>query len=102
VKKRHLIEARTGLTVRFGEIFDQLHHRTSGNSDFVKFWPQDALKTDRHVPHQEAPDRNEAAWVFFLRDFFQASWPCFQRDSPYVRGYSSPLTVRFVTIVSKR
>lgn len=30
----------------------------------------EALKTDRHVPLEEVPDRNDADWFFFQREFF--------------------------------
>ena len=84
--------------MRFRESFVQLRSYL-GELRFCKVLaqPEDELKTDCRVPHEEAPDRNDTVWVFFLRDFFQASWLCFQRASPYIRGYSSPLTV-----VSKR
>ena len=31
---------------------------------------QDALRKDHHTLREEAPDRNDAVWFFFQRDFF--------------------------------
>ena len=32
--------------------------------------PRDALRKDHHTLREEAPDRNDAVWFFFLRDLF--------------------------------